>query len=206
MAAPKKKKSAKNSNYKPVYKYVTADQICRKILCDYRNMPEPKEYLGEKKDVDENIYNRAVEFCAMAGVITADEKTEVFDGKNHVAMSNEEVSEFTGIPVYQIEKNLFAFKAKNADEEMRAGMIRLVFCDYVNAKIQNAIDTGEAIGDKEMRTIASYINFCAAAGLIDEEQSTSVYFMAKEAIPLSPPYIMGLTGFDEETYQKVREA
>lgn len=206
MAAPKKKKAGKNSNYQPVYKYVNADQICRKMLCDYRNMPEPNEYLGEKKDVDDNIYNRSVEFCRLAGIITEEEKTEMFDGKNHVPMSSEEISEFTGIPVYQIGKNLFAFKAKNDDESLRASMIRLAFCDYVAEKIQTSVDTGEAIRETDMRTIASYINFCVATGIVDEEQSTSVYFMARESVLLSVPYIMSFTGLDQETYQKVRNS
>ncbi|MBR5229152.1 MAG: hypothetical protein IKV96_04885 [Firmicutes bacterium] len=206
MAAPKKKNAKKNSNYKPVYKYVTADQMCRKVLCDYRNMPEPKDYLGESKDVDDNIYNCAVNFCVFSGAITEAEKAELFEGKNHVPMSNEEISEFTGIPVYQIEKNLFAFKAKNDDEATRAGMIRLAFMDIVTEKINEAKENNAPIGEMDMRKIAAYINFCVVTGIMDEEQSTSVYFMAKELMQVSPAYVAAFTGLDPELIQKMAQA
>lgn len=206
MASPKKKNHKKNSNYKIVHKYVNADQMCRKTLCDYRNMEEPIEYTSNTKEADAHIYNCAVDFCALTGVITEEEKAELFDGKNHVPMSVEEVSAFTGIPTYQIQKNLFAFKAKNRDEEVRASVIKLMFCEMMAARIQQAIDEKEPIDDKDMRKFASYINFCVQNGIMDEEQSTSVYFMAKENIQLSIPYILAFTGLDEETYQQIKNA
>ena len=41
-----KKKARKNSNYKTVVKYVDVDQLMRKSLCDYRNMPKPDPEIG----------------------------------------------------------------------------------------------------------------------------------------------------------------
>ena len=62
MANVKKKKSVKkNSNYQKTYKYVTIDQLCRKTLCDFRNMEPPRAEYGEKPEVDQNLYDTAVE-------------------------------------------------------------------------------------------------------------------------------------------------
>lgn len=204
MANTGKKKSArKNSNYQKTYKYVTIDQLCRKTLCDFRNMEAPKAELGEKQEVDDNLYNTAVELCRIAGVITEAEKAEVFDGKNHVNMSDEEVSEFTDIPLHQVQKNLFAFKIKNSDDFARASMIRLALCDIVATMIQEAVDADRKLSEDEQRKAVGYINFCTLIGLISEEQAALVYFSLKQNNPLELPMISTITGIDVETLAKM---
>lgn len=59
-------------------------------------------------------------------------KEKWFDGKNHMPVAAEEVAEFTGIPVYQVEKNEFAFKAREPEDYVRASLVRLALCDLVN--------------------------------------------------------------------------
>lgn len=198
MAAPKKKKTGKNSNYKPVYKYVSVEQLCKKVLCDFRNTEPPKEYQGEKPEVDQNLYDSAVEFCTIAEIITPEEKADLFDGKNHVPMSDEEVADFTGIPLHQIQKNMFAFKIKNNDEFLRVTSIRVALCDLYNGMLQNAKDRGEELTETENRKVAAYLNFAAYTGLISEEQVTSIYLMMKQNLPLQIPFIASLTGVGEE--------
>lgn len=95
-----RKKTRKNSNYKTVVKYVNVDQLFRKALCDYRNMPEVDPSMGRSPEVDQNKYEKAVHFCTVAQIITPEEKEKWFDGKNHMPVAAEEVAEFTGIPVY----------------------------------------------------------------------------------------------------------
>ncbi|MCI8283873.1 MAG: hypothetical protein HFE90_01205 [Firmicutes bacterium] len=201
--AVSKKNKRKNSNYKKTYKFVGCDQLCRKVLCDFRNMEPPKEELGEKADVDDNLYETAVELCRVANVITQQEKTDVFDGKNHVPMSAEEVSEFTGIPVHQVEKNLFAFKIRDEEDFVRVSMIRLVLCDLVSDIIQKAIDADTEITEEEKTRAAGYINFCTYVGIITEEQSWSIYVMVKQRNPLELPMISSITGIDTETLAKM---
>jgi hypothetical protein len=201
--ANKKKNVRKNSNYQKTYKYVTIDRLCRKTLCDFRNMEPPREDLGEKADVDENLYNTAVELCCVAGVITKEEKESVFDGKNHNPMTSEEVSEFTGIPQHQVEKNLFAFKIKTGDDFFRASMIKLALCDLVATMIQDSIDEGRVLTEEEKRKAVGYINFCAYIGLISDEQSSLLYFPVKQNNPLELPVIASVTGIDQETLQKM---
>lgn len=55
-----RKKTRKNSNYKTVVKYVNVDQLFRKALCDYRNMPEVDPSMGRSPEVDQNKYEKAV--------------------------------------------------------------------------------------------------------------------------------------------------
>ena len=57
-----RKKTRKNSNYKTVVKYVNVDQLFRKALCDYRNMPEVDPSMGRSPEVDQNKYEKAVHF------------------------------------------------------------------------------------------------------------------------------------------------
>ena len=206
MANVKKKKSVKkNSNYQKTYKYVTIDQLCRKTLCDFRNMEPPRAEYGEKPEVDQNLYDTAVELCCVAGAITKEEKTEVFDGKNHHPMTDEEVSEFTDIPLHQIQKNLFAFKIKTSDDYARASMIKLALCDLVATIIQNAKDEGRDVTEEEQRMAVGYINFCSFIGLISDEQSSLLYFPIKQTQPIELPMIASVTGLDVETLQKMLE-
>ena len=206
MANVKKKKSVKkNSNYQKTYKYVTIDQLCRKTLCDFRNMEPPRAELGEKPEVDENLYNTAVELCCMAGAISKYEKAEVFDGKNHQKMSDEEVSAFTDIPLHQVQKNLFAFKIKTSDDYARASTIKLALCDLVATIIQKAVDEDRDITEEEQRRAVGYINFCSFIGLISDEQSSLLYFPVKRKQTLELPVIASITGLDVETLQKMIE-
>ena len=69
-----KKKKRKNSNYRTVVKYINIDQMCRKSLCDYRNMPETDPAAGRSPEVDQNKYEKAVHFCTVAQIITPEEK------------------------------------------------------------------------------------------------------------------------------------
>lgn len=203
--AKKTKTKKKNSNYQQTYKYVSIDQLFRKTLCDFRNMPEPREELGEKADVDENLYNTAIEFCRFAGVITEQEKAEMFDGKNHLPMTAEEVSDFTAIPVYQVEKNLFAFKIKTSEDFVRSSMIKLALCDIVAEIIQKAVDEERSVSEEEQRVAAGYINLCYLVGLITDEQSSVIYFSLKQNMPLELPMISSFTGIDVETLKKMME-
>ncbi len=201
--AKKKKNVRKNSNYQKTYKYVTVDQLCRKTLCDFRNTEPPRAEYGEKNDVDENLYNTAVELCCTAGVITKKEKEDIFDGKNHHKMTDEEVSTFTDIPLHQVQKNLFAFKIKTSDDYARASMIKLALCDLVATVIQKAIDEEREIAEEEQRRAVGYINFCALTGLISDEQSSLLYFPLKQKQQLELPMIASVTGLDVETLQKM---
>ncbi len=201
-----KKKKRKNSNYRPVYKYVNLDRLCRKTLCDYRNAPAPRPELGESEKVDANLYETGVRFCEIAGIITPEEKAEYFDGKNHVPMSAQEVSEFTGIPIYQVEKNLFAFKAQQPDDFVRASMIRLALCDIINGIIAGIEEERELhIDSEEMEQAAGYINFCSATGTITEEQGVSVYMKLKQKQELDFPFISSLTGISADVLQQMAE-
>lgn len=204
MANQKKKKNArKNSNYQKTYKYVTIDQLCRKTLCDFRNMEPPRAELGEKAEVDENLYNTAVELCCVSGVITPEERTELFDGKNHQAMSDEDVSGFTDIPLHQVQKNLFGFKIKNSEDFARASMIKLALCDLVADIIENALKEERETTEAEQRRAVGYINFCSLIGLISEEQSSVLYFTLKQNNRLELPVIASITGVDTETLEKL---
>lgn len=197
--AGKKKNTKKNSNYQKTYKYVSIDQLCRKTLCDFRNMEPPKEELGEKKEVDQNLYDTAVELCCAADIITAEEKAQMFDGKNHEGVSPEEVSRFTGIPLHQIEKNLFSFKLKTEEDHKRAGYIKMALCTIISSMIQEAADQEKELTDDEKRKAVGYINFCALIGLISDEESSLLYFPVKLNQPLEMPVIASVTGLDPDT-------
>ena len=203
--AGKKKTARKNSNYQKTYKYVTIDQLCRKTLCDFRNMEPPKKELGEKEEVDENLYNTAVELCCVAGCITKEERETLFDGKNHQSMTEEEVSSFTGIPLHQVQKNLFAFRIRTGDDFMRASLIKLAMCDLVMTMIQKALDEEREMTEEEMRQAVGYINFCSFVGLITDEQSTAIYFTMRQNQQLELPMIASITGLDVETLRKMMQ-
>lgn len=202
-----KKKKRKNSNYRQVYKYVDLDRLCRKTLCDYRNAPAPRQELGESEKVDRNLYKTGVSFCVTAGIITPEEKEQFFEGKNHVPMSSVEVAEFTGIPLYQVEKNLFAFKAQKPEDYVRASMIRLALCDIINTIIEGVEDGKELhIDSEEMERAAGYINFASSAGVITEEQGVTIYMQLKQKKMLDFPFISSITGLGTDVLRKMAEA
>ncbi len=202
-----KKKKRKNSNYRQVYKYVDLDRLCRKTLCDYRNAPAPRQELGESEKVDRNLYETGVSFCVTAGIITPEEKEQFFEGKNHVPMSSVEVAEFTGIPLYQVEKNLFAFKAQKPEDYVRASMIRLALCDIINTIIEGVEDGKELhIDSEEMERAAGYINFASSAGVITEEQGVTIYMQLKQKKMLDFPFISSITGLGTDVLRKMAEA
>ncbi len=202
-----KKKKRKNSNYRQVYKYVDLDRLCRKTLCDYRNAPAPRQELGESEKVDRNLYETGVSFCVTAGIITPEEKEQFFEGKNHVPMSSGAVAEFTGIPLYQVEKNLFAFKAQKPEDYVRASMIRLALCDIINTIIEGVEDGKELhIDSEEMERAAGYINFASSAGVITEEQGVTIYMQLKQKKMLDFPFISSITGLGTDVLRKMAEA
>lgn len=202
-----KKKTRKNSNYKTVVKYVNVDQLFRKALCDYRNMPEVDPSHGRSPEVDQNKYEKAVHFCTVAQIITPEEKEAWFDGKNHVPVTAEEAAEFTGIPVYQVEKNEFAFKARQPEDYVRVSLVRLALCDLVNDIISNLDPESELdASSPEAEDAACYINFCLENGIITQEQGLSIYVQLKQKIQLDLPFIAGITGLDVEVLQKMAEA
>lgn len=202
-----RKKTRKNSNYKTVVKYVNVDQLFRKALCDYRNMPEVDPSMGRSPEVDQNKYEKAVHFCTVAQIITPEEKEKWFDGKNHMPVAAEEVAEFTGIPVYQVEKNEFAFKAREPEDYVRASLVRLALCDLVN-DIISGLDPEEAldVGSGPVEDAACYINFCLENGIITQEQRLSIYMQIKQKIQLDLPFIAGITGLDVEVLKKMAQA
>lgn len=118
--------------------------ICRKSIPS----------MGRSPEVDQNKYEKAVHFCTVAQIITPEEKEKWFDGKNHMPVAAEEVAEFTGIPVYQVEKNEFAFKAREPEDYVRASLVRLALCDLVN-DIISGLDPEEAldVGSGRWRTL-----------------------------------------------------
>ena len=202
-----KKKKRKNSNYRQVYKYVDLDRLCRKTLCDYRNAPAPRQELGESEKVDRNLYETGVSFCVTAGIITPEEREQFFEGKNHVPMSGEEVAEFTGIPLYQVEKNLFAFKAQKPEDYVRASMIRLALCDIINTIIAGVEEGKELhIDSEEMERAAGYINFASSAGVITEEQGVTIYMRLKQKKELDFPFISSITGLGTDVLHRMAEA
>ncbi len=199
-----KKKKRKNSNYRPVYKYVDLDRLCRKTLCDYRNAPAPRQEMGESEKVDRNLYETGVSFCVTAGIITPEEKEQLFEGKNHVPMSSREVAEFSGIPAYQVEKNLFAFKAEKPEDYVRASMIRLALCDIINTIIHSVGEEKELhIDSEEMERAAGYINFCSATGVITEEQGVTIYMQLKQKKTLDFSFISSLTGLSTDALKQI---
>lgn len=202
-----RKKTRKNSNYRTVVKYINVDQMCRKSLCDYRNMPEPDPSMGRSPEVDQNKYEKSVYFCRVARIITQEEKEEWFDGKNHVPVSAGDVAEFTGIPVYQIEKNEFAFKAKEPEDYVRASMVRLALCDLINEIIQGLDPDKELNVDSgPVEDAACYINFCVENGVITEEQGLTIYMQIRQKKELDLPFISGITGIDPGVLKKMAEA
>ena len=202
-----KKKKRKNSNYRQVYKYVDLDRLCRKTLCDYRNAPAPRQELGESEKVDRNLYETGVSFCVTAGIITPEEREQFFEGKNHVPMSGEEVAEFTGIPLYQVEKNLFAFKEQKPEDYVRASMIRLALCDIINTIIAGVEEGKELhIDSEEMERAAGYINFASSAGVITEEQGVTIYMQLKQKKELDFPFISSITGLGTDVLHRMAEA
>ena len=130
-----------------------------------------------------------------------------FDGKNHMPVAAEEVAEFTGIPVYQVEKNEFAFKAREPEDYVRASLVRLALCDLVN-DIISGLDPEEAldVGSGPVEDAACYINFCLENGIITQEQGLSIYMQIKQKIQLDLPFIAGITGLDVEVLKKMAQA
>ena len=199
----KKKKVRKNSNYQQTYRYVSIDRLCRKTLCDLRNRPSMQEVSEEERTADEILYETAVELCCVAGVLSREEKAVYFDGQNHVALSEEKISEFTGIPLYQLQKNLFAFRIRTSEDYMRASVIKLAMCDLVATLLRKASEEGRKLTEEETKNSVGYINFCAFVGLISEEQCSLLYFSLKNNQPLELSMIASVTGINEETLQKM---
>ncbi len=202
-----KKKSRKNSNYRTVVKYVNADQLLRKSLCDYRNFPEPDPEFGQSPEVVQNKYEKSVRFCTVAQVITEEERDSLFEGKNHTPMSAEEVAEFTGIPVYQIEKNEFAFKVRKPEDFVRASMIRLALCDVINEVISKFdADQEVNIDNPLLEEAACYINFCAENGVITQEQGLTIYVHVKQKQELDIPFVAELTGLAADVLTQMAQS
>lgn len=203
-----KKKKRKNSNYRTVVKYINIDQMCRKSLCDYRNMPETDPAAGRSPEVDQNKYEKAVHFCTVAQIITPEEKEKWFDGKNHVPMADSKIAYFTGIPIYQIEnKNEFAFKAIEPEDYVRASLVRLALCDLINEIIKGFDPDGELdIGSGPVEDAACYINFCMENGVITQDQGLTIYMQMRQKKELDIPFIAGITGIDTEVLKKMAEA
>ena len=202
-----KKKARKNSNYKTVVKYVDIDQLLKKALCDYRNMPQPDPEFGQRPEVVQNKYEKCVRFCTVAQVITKEERDLLFEGKNHVPMSAEEQAEFTGIPVYQIEKNEFAFKAGKPEDFVRASMVRLALCDMINEVISKTdpeqdIDTDNPL----LEEAACYINFCLENGIITQDQALTIYVQVKQKQELDIPFVAGLTGLGVDVLTQMAQS
>ena len=202
-----KKKARKNSNYKTVVKYVDVDQLMRKSLCDYRNMPKPDPEIGPSPEVVQNKYEKCVRFCKIAQIITEEERDALFEGKNHVPMSAEEQADFTGIPVYQIEKNEFAFKARKPEDFVRASMVRLALCDLINDVISRAdpeqdIDTDNPL----LEEAACYINFCLENGIITQDQALTIYVQVKQKLELDIPFVAGLTGLGVDVLTQMAQS
>ncbi len=202
-----KKKSRKNSNYRTVVKYITIDQICRKALCDMRNFPPANPEIGQKEEVIQNKYEKSVNFCTVAQIITPQERDDVFEGRNHVAMSDEKIAEFTGIPIYQIRKNEFAFKAKEPEDFVRASMVRLALCDMINDVISR-IDPDEnvEISEELLEEAACYLNFCSANGVITEEQGLTIYVQVKQRQQMDFSLISDITGISTDILEKMAQA
>ena len=157
--------------------------------------------------MDRNLYETGVSFCVTAGIITPEEKEQFFEGKNHVPMSSGAVAEFTGIPLYQVEKNLFAFKAQKPEDYVRASMIRLALCDIINTIIEGVEDGKELhIDSEEMERAAGYINFASSAGVITEEQGVTIYMQLKQKKMLDFPFISSITGLGTDVLRKMAEA
>lgn len=202
-----KKKARKNSNYKKVVKYVSIDQLLKKSLCDYRNYPEADPSLGRNPEADRNKYEKCVNFCTVAGIITKEERETLFDGKIYQPMTAEEMAEFTGIPIYQIEKNDFAFKVKTADDFVRASMIRLALCDLVGELIDGMDpETEVTVDDEAVENAACYINFCMENGVLTQDQSLDLYLKVRQGEKLDMPFISSLTGLDVEVLEKMAQA
>ena len=199
-----RKKTRKNSNYKTVVKYVNVDQLFRK---SFSHSFFTSGSMGRSPEVDQNKYEKAVHFCTVAQIITPEEKEKWFDGKNHMPVAAEEVAEFTGIPVYQVEKNEFAFKAREPEDYVRASLVRLALCDLVN-DIISGLDPEEAldVGSGPVEDAACYINFCLENGIITQEQGLSIYMQIKQKIQLDLPFIAGITGLDVEVLKKMAQA
>ena len=122
-------------------------------------------------------------------------------------MSGEEVAEFTGIPLYQVEKNLFAFKAQKPEDYVRASMIRLALCDIINTIIAGVEEGKELhIDSEEMERAAGYINFASSAGVITEEQGVSIYMQLKQKKELDFPFISSITGLGTDVLHRMAEA
>ena len=202
-----KKKTRKNSNYKTVVKYVDIDQLLKKALCDYRNMPEPDSDIGPSPEVVQNKYEKCVRFCTVAQVITKEERDLLFEGKNHVPMGAEEQAEFTGIPVYQIEKNEFAFKARKPEDFVRASMVRLALCDLINEVISKIDPDLEIDTDNPLiEEAACYINFCLENGIITQDQALTIYVQVKQRQELDIPFVAGLTGLGVDVLTQMAQS
>ena len=204
-----KKKKRKNSNYRQVYQSVDLDRLCRKTLCDYRNAPAPRQELGESEKVDRNLYETGATF-SVSRQASLRRRKRSSSSKGKKPRADEQRSSrgsLRGIPLYQVEKNLFAFKAQKPEDYVRASMIRLALCDIINTIIEGVEDGKELhIDSEEMERAAGYINFASSAGVITEEQGVTIYMQLKQKKMLDFPFISSITGLGTDVLRKMAEA
>ena len=206
----KKKKTRKNSNYKPTVKYAPIDAVLRKALCDYRSTPLEETDMFRSRETADNKYEKSLEFCLKAGIITAEEKEKLFDGKRGEVMAFEEVAEFTGLPVNMTKKNIISYKAGACDDDALADQYKQALCDIINEIISEfGPEPDETADEPLLEAAACYINFCMENQLISQDQAISVYVNVKQRENVTMEVLaedVGLSNAQVEAIMKLREA
>ncbi len=206
----KKKKTRKNSNYKPTVKYVPIDMVLKKALCDYRCTPLEETDMFRSRETADNKYEKSLEFCLKAGIISTEEKERIFDGKRGEAMTIEEIAEFTGLTANMAKKNIISYKAGACDDEALADQYKQALCDMINEIIAQFGPEPDVTADEPLlEAAACCINFCMENDLITQDQSISIYVNVKQRENVTMDIFAedeGLSDSQVEAIMKLREA